>query len=227
MGPYRCAVIGCGLAGRTMPQSHIQGYTEHPLCEIVLHVDQDPAKLKGLVPSSLDFKTLRYQKPEIVSICTTEGTHLEVFRRVMKHWTPRAFFIEKPLATSSEACEEMAWTCDDKGIVLAVNHARAWDADTRRIETPKKITYGGKQWRNDVHAYHLAAMFDHQPEVVRGTSNGLWADGEPLWGNIRRNTMVKAISDIIACVELRKPYPDGHAMDAAIAVSKVLHRSRK
>ena len=225
MAAYRCVVIGCGLAGREMPQNHLQGYLQHPRCEVVLIIDKDPAKIKGAPVSSCQIKQIKFFRPDIVSIATPEETHLEVFREVLSYWTPQAFFIEKPLATSMDACEEIISVCEENGIVLAVNHARAWDSDVRR-KRPTVISYGGKPWRNDVHAFHLACMYGRIPhteiKLEEVEENGLWADGEKLWGDIRPNCMDKAISDIIACIEDRKPYPEGHGYDAEMAVEGVL-----
>jgi hypothetical protein len=208
-----------------MPQSHIKGYLQHPQCEIVLLIDKDPARIRGAPMSSLEIKQIKYFRPDIVSIATPEETHLEVFREVLTYWTPSAFFIEKPLATTMDACEEILSVCEEQGITLAVNHARAWDSDVHRMR-PAEISYGGRPWRNDVHAFHLACMYGRVPhteiEISEVEENGLWADGEPLWGNVRGNCMDKAISDIIACIDGKKPYPAGHGYDAEMAVEGVL-----
>jgi predicted dehydrogenase len=229
MSAYRCVVIGCGLAGKDMPQSHFNGYLRHPRCELVLLIDKDPAKIRGAPYAACEVKQIKHFRPDIVSIATTEGTHLEVFREVLSHWTPQAFFIEKPLATTLDACEEILSVCEEQGITLAVNHARAWDSDVRRMR-PTVISYGGRPWRNDVHAFHLASMYrtvhSEAPEfninIRQVEENGLWADGEKLWGTARKNCIDKAICDIIACTEGKKPYPAGHGYDAELAVESVL-----
>lgn len=229
-GNYRVAVIGCGLAGSTMPQSHIEGYVEHPLTRLVGLHDLEPGKaVAAAVRWRLDRRMifpclghLNHIRPHIISICTPEDTHIKIFREIMLSWWPRALFFEKPLAITEQGCEEISEACHRNHIVLAVNHSRAWDSDVKRMKPPELISFGGDQWRNDVHAMHLGLMFGNRFRVeYRPSENGLWADGQAMWGRVRRNVMVKAISDIIRCIETGKePECDGN--DGAAAVEATI-----
>jgi len=208
MGHYRAVVVGAGLAGSDMPQSHIEGYLEHPRCRLVGVIDPDLAALNFArkkhdlhgVAFSQEVEFAGALQPDIVSIATPEKTHLEVFRRLLLAYTPAAIFMEKPLATTRIAALEIAQTCEDLHIALAVNHARAWDADYRRMAPPKKIRYAGPDWRNDVHAFHLARMLGVDL-VEKVDGRGLWLDDAVVYGALRRNTMVNAISDLIRGIE--------------------------
>jgi len=173
--------------------------------------------------TSDDIASLGVVCPDIVSICTPEHTHLAVFIKVVRHCSPRAVFVEKPLATSADACKRIVDICRRHKIVLAVNHARAWDSDVRRLR-PSVIGYGGKPWRNDVHAHHLARMLGpcRLPRVEKvSEESGLWFDGKKAWGQLQRNAMFKAITDILRGIEEGKEPCCGGA-DATSAVIATL-----
>lgn len=227
MGHYRAVVIGAGLAGSEMPQSHIEGYLEHPRTRLVGVIDPSLACLQAArrkhalnCAFGQDVSFIGALHPEIVSIATPEDTHLEVFRRVLRAYTPAAIFMEKPLATTRVAALEIAQTSEDLHIVLAVNHARAWDLDYRRMTPPRKIRYAGPDWRNDVHAFHLAKMLGVD-KVEKTEGRGLWLDESVAYGALRRNTMAKAISDLIQGIEDGKR-PECGAREAIQAVLETI-----
>lgn len=214
-----------------MPQSHVEGYCEHPRTRLVCLIDTnieaaDRAAERVWKNDSISTDAmcmLEQLCPDIVSICTPEHTHLSVFLKMLRHHTPRAVFVEKPLATSRDGCERIVSLCRSHRIVLAVNHARAWDSDIRRLR-PTVIGYGGGPWRNDVHAHHLARLLGpcRLPRVEKvSEESGLWLDGRMVWGSLQRNTMFKAITDILQGIEEGKEPRCGGA-DATSAVIATL-----
>ena len=223
------AVVGCGLAGVDMPYSHLKGYVQHPRTTVALLIDTDVKKAVQarddysiMCPVAYDkWHALRMVQPVIVSICTPENSHVMVMRKVLRFWTPAAFFVEKPLATTLVGCEAIMEMCDEKNVLLAVNHSRAWDSDVRRMGRPSVIEFGGKPWRNDVHAMHLGLMLGDRFNVRKREENGLWADGKMLWGDTRENVMQKAISDILLGIETGKE-PECNGDDGANAVAATI-----
>jgi hypothetical protein len=191
-----------------MPQSHLEGYLEHPRTKLVGLIDSDSKALVGLsgrVPGSMPIATsvhmVSAMRPDIVSIATPEPTHVQIVRQVLSAITPRGIFLEKPIATTLEGAHWIVEECKDRGVILQVNHARAWDSDVRRREPPKEIRHGGPPWRNDVHAYHLASLYDPRPRVRPMPERGLTVDEEPLYGRLRPGTITKAISDLLHAIE--------------------------
>lgn len=239
MGKARAVVVGLGLAGSEMAGSHVEGYIEHPQVRLVGWIDKSKKQLEkarerwkagvGSGYIGTGFSVLQRLRPDIISIATSEGTHLQVMRRCLKYWVPQAFFIEKPLATSGEACVEILDLSRKHGFKVAVNHSRAWDRDVIRRKTPKEIRFGGPPWRNDVHAMHLALQFQAMDEIgeislIEVPERGLWVDGEQLRGFGRPNVMTNAISNILGAILYGLPIMcDGEEAMAAVEVT-LAHR---
>ena len=226
----RCVVVGVGIAGSKMEQSHMQTYLEHPRCDLAGIIDTSEIQLSAALElwrpytseilASTSYKLLRAVQPEIISICVPEVSHVHVFWSVLKIWNPSAILMEKPLATTPGGCEQIVGECERRKITLGVNHQRAWDGDFRRMDPPGMIWHSGPPWRTDVHAHHLAQMLGARKiQGQESEDRALMVDGGIARGSgsVRRNTHAKAISDLITGIETGKePECDGKAGTSAV-----------
>lgn len=138
---YSAAVIGCGRVGCSFDDDPTRGYTSthagayaaSPDVDLVALVDMDREKLvrygdKWDVPGRYtDYREmLEKEKPDIISVCTWNDTHLEIVRAAVEAGA-RAVFCEKPVADSLEAADEMVKVCTEAGVLLIVDHMRRFD----------------------------------------------------------------------------------------------------
>lgn len=120
---YKVLVVGCGNMGT----SHAKAYHQMEEFEIVGLVSRSPgsreklsATLGGL-PMFGDYKTaLEKTKPDVVSINTYPDTHAEYAQLALEH--NAHIFIEKPLATTVEAAEELIALAKKKNRKIVVGY---------------------------------------------------------------------------------------------------------
>lgn len=138
---YRAALIGCGRIGagvegysdKIQPWTHAGAYHENERIELVALVDTDQEKrtaAKKHFPEAALFASVREMmeqaKPDIVSIATPSETHASVLMEVAQ-FNPKAIVCEKPIAYSNEDAENMIRACNEKNILLFINHIRRFD----------------------------------------------------------------------------------------------------
>lgn len=70
---------------------------------------------------------LRWRVPELVSLCTPPETHAPLLARCVRAGV-KAVFCEKPLASTAAEALRSVRLCRERGVILAVNHTRRWDA---------------------------------------------------------------------------------------------------
>lgn len=111
-------MVGCGKMGT----SHALAYAEMPEFEVAGVVSRTPAsrkKLAGELGAVEDFasfeEALSECRPEAVCVSTYPDTHAEYVRKALEHGCH--VFVEKPLATTVPAAEEL--------VALARKHERA------------------------------------------------------------------------------------------------------
>ena len=74
-----------------------------------------------------DYKEmLREETLDIMSICTWNSTHLEIVREALKSGV-KAVFCEKPIADSLSNADKMISLCNERGVILQVDHQRRFD----------------------------------------------------------------------------------------------------
>lgn len=144
---YRAAVIGCGRVGcgfdddplRGYISTHAGAYTHTPGVELVALVDVDTARLqkygdKFKVPGRYtDYRAmLREQKPDFVSICTWNDTHLPIVNDAVDAGV-RAVFCEKPIADTLASADAIIRKCDEAGVVLMIDHHRRFDKSHQQL----------------------------------------------------------------------------------------------
>lgn len=147
---YRAAVIGCGLIGSAFASdesrigvfTHAGAYRACARTELVALADSDPAKIAAArlqwgLPAAdcfLDVHTMLAQRqPHIVSIATPDSSHYAVTRAVLECPSVRAILAEKPLALDPAEAEQLVQLAAARGVLLAVNYSRRFDANHRAV----------------------------------------------------------------------------------------------
>lgn len=138
--PLRAAVIGCGRIGcgfdddprRHHVSTHAGAYAEAQGVVLAALCDLDRDKVskyaakygvKGYTDPS---EMLEAEKPDLLSVCTREDSHLEMVRLGVEQGV-KLILCEKPIADSLEAAAEMIALCRQHGVLLSINHQRRFD----------------------------------------------------------------------------------------------------
>ncbi len=138
----RAAVIGLGNIGflfnldplRKTTWSHVSAY-KNSNCVLLsgaAEIDEEKISLfqdrYSAIPVYKEISDLmEHCNPDIVSICTPTASHYPIIRE-LSQYPVKGIFCEKPLAFEIEEGSEMVRLCDERGIILAVNHTRRWDS---------------------------------------------------------------------------------------------------
>jgi len=141
---YKAAIVGCGRIASEFDEnplmkksygifSHAGGYADNPNIDLIAAADISEEKLKrcgklwNIPKLYYDYiELLKNEELDILSICTWNTTHLEVFENAVKNGV-KAVFCEKPISNSLKNADRMVKIAKDHGIVLQVNHYRRWD----------------------------------------------------------------------------------------------------
>lgn len=134
-------IVGCGrIAGgynRSAADAkiltHALAYTRHPAYELAACVDTDGETRSAFmkkwnVPngySTLD-DALKAQQYDIVSVCSSTGTHLPALKRLLTA-SPKAVFVEKPLDGKAGEARALGASFAKMKIPVAVNFGRRFD----------------------------------------------------------------------------------------------------
>jgi predicted dehydrogenase len=136
---HRAAIIGCGRigtdtgepgTGSSRIRSHAAAYTDSQRTELVALCDTDAGRLAlaaerwpgAACYSSVD-DLLTHEHPDLVSICTSPGSHCDVLGEVLRAEVP-GVLLEKPIAAQLEDAERALGIAADSGSRIAVNYIR-------------------------------------------------------------------------------------------------------
>jgi predicted dehydrogenase len=129
------AVIGCGYWGPNL----IRNYRSNPDCRLKVICDRDESRLEkmhGLYPEvAVETNVHRVlEDPDVdaVVIAVPVCYHFELAKKsllVGKH-----VFVEKPMASSSEQCEELVELSTQQGLILMVGHTFLYSPAVRMIK---------------------------------------------------------------------------------------------
>lgn len=119
------------------PASHAAAYHLHPRTELVGVCDLRPETLETCrqrwqdvwpdLHGYTDFaQMLRIEKPDLVSIATSDHTHADLCVAAAQSGA-RAILCEKPIATSLADADRMIEATSSRGVLLSVEHTRRWD----------------------------------------------------------------------------------------------------
>lgn len=144
---FRAGIVGCGRIGsefdddpkRKMISSHAGAYSVVDEVDLVAACDLSKEKLERCgkrwhIPSLYeDFREmLRKEALDILSICTWNPTHLDIVREAVNSGV-KAIFCEKPIADSLKNADQMIRLCNEKGVILQVDHQRRFDTFHQEI----------------------------------------------------------------------------------------------
>ena len=131
----KVGVVGCGYWGPNL----IRNFRSIPNCQLKVMCDVSESRLahlKSLYPE-VDTET------DFNRMLTGAGLDAVVIATSVKHHFPMAkaallsgkhTFIEKPMAASSEQCEELVELAQKKGLVLMVGHTFLYSPAVRKIK---------------------------------------------------------------------------------------------
>lgn len=175
-------------------------YEMHPRCELMWGYDELVERSFGKFYPGID----------ILSICVPARRHLQEIHKQITFIKPKAFLLEKPMAMTVSECDQIIDVCLEYSIVLAINHQRAW-------ELGGTVEWSGDPLENGAHAAELANRLhlnlSRKVAPYASLSINTYAGGPMV--------SLRAIDDIIACIEGRKEKPacDGWAGREAVRVA--------
>lgn len=130
----KVGLIGCGYWGPLLARN----FRGVPQCQLKAVCDVDIGRVKHVCALYPDLegitapeRLIAARDLEAVVIATPVKSHYPLAKASLlagKHT-----FVEKPLATSSEECEELIDIAERKGLVLAVDHTFLYSAPVRKI----------------------------------------------------------------------------------------------
>jgi predicted dehydrogenase len=191
----RAAIVGCGRIGcafdddpkRGYVSTHAGAYSATPETPLVALADLDESRLKkygakfGVSALYRDYREmLRAERPDVLSVCTWNDTHLEIIEAAVEAGV-RGIFCEKPLADTLEAADRIVELCERRGVVLLVDHVRRFDPFHQEIAA---FIQGGHLGRiQQVTAYYTAGLANtgsHLVDLLRlYVGEAAWVQGLP------------------------------------------------
>lgn len=133
--PIRLGVAGCGYWGPNL----IRNFRALPGCQLSMMCDLDTSRLRHLqtlypeVEGATDYAhMLNGINLEAVVIATSVANHYPMAKAALlagKHT-----FIEKPMASSAEHCEELVAIARRNGLILMTGHTFLYSSAVRKIQ---------------------------------------------------------------------------------------------
>jgi predicted dehydrogenase len=134
-------MIGCGrprstegATGFGMAHRHMAGYAASGRCTLVAVADLSRANAEAFVAAHnsaaaifADYREMMQKvRPDIVSVCLWPHLHAEVVCGTAP-FRPRVILCEKPMDIHWDAALRMHATCQQHGVLLAINHQRRFN----------------------------------------------------------------------------------------------------
>ncbi len=151
---FRAGLIGCGRIGcgfdddskKKVIFTHASAYTRFKKTNLIALADIDSKKLlkygekfsvRNLYRNYKEM--LSKEKIDILSICTPTKTHWPIVQYASK-FPIRAIYCEKPISDNLKDAKKMIKLCQERKILLMVNHQRRFDPFYRELK--QKIADG-------------------------------------------------------------------------------------
>ncbi len=199
---YNAAIVGCGRIASDFDDdplmrknygiySHAGAYVDNPNIELIAAADISDEQLNkfgkrwSIHRLYKDYRELlKNEEIDILSICTWNSTHLEIFEEAVKNGV-KAIFCEKPISNSLKNADKMLEIANDHGVLLIINHSRRWDKlykDIRDYIREGKL--GDIQQASCYYSGGIANTCSHLFDVLRmffGDVNNVcsWHKGDP------------------------------------------------
>lgn len=191
----RAAVVGCGRIAsgfaadpkrKGIISTHAQAYLADKRTELAAACDLDPVKLsqfgktwnvKALYTDLAEM--LKKEKPDVLSICTWNGTHRAIFEAAVRAGV-RGVICEKPVSDTLEASDAMIALSKRSGVPLLVNYTRRYVKLYHSLKA--RIERGELGAIQGVSAYYTAGTVNtatHLFDYLRfffGDADWVWAD---------------------------------------------------
>lgn len=181
---YKAALIGCGRIGSEFSEdpliqgvyTHAEAYTISSGTDLVAVCDPDPLKLKKCqerwsVQKAFSEYTemLRIVRPDIVSVCTPDGTHYQILSHILKNTETRAIIAEKPLAMTLPEAAAIVSLAEEKGVVIAVNYFRRYAGNHQRVREliSERELFGSIQAVSGFYSKGILHNGTHMLDLVR------------------------------------------------------------
>ena len=193
---YRSAFIGCGLRSK----NHLKAYEHVKSIEVAALADLDEEKLNergdafGIKARYTDMvQMLKEVKPDIVHCVTQPNFRVQPVRTCAEHGV-KAIIIEKPMAETLSAAEEIEKIAADTGIKVIVNTQRryfeSWQrvvelANSEQAGRIRKIRINCSPSVNCTGSHHIdqvqSLLGDPDPKTVLATAYGAedWYTNHP------------------------------------------------
>ena len=189
MEMWKSVVIGLGKIGlmyemdphRSTPSSHSMAYHMNHQTSLVGAADFDVNKkyiLQKVASEAIFFSDMKSCikdcDPDIVSVCTPQGCHLENIQMILEIGNPKVIFCEKPLVSSLREAEDLIGILrQHPECILIPNISRRWCPGMRRItDFIKSESYGRLEkihirytrgiYNTGSHLFDLLCMWSHQ-----------------------------------------------------------------
>jgi predicted dehydrogenase len=145
---WRAALVGCGKIGSEFADdpkitdifTHAGAWCACDDVELVAVCDADPSRAGkcaqrwGVAQQFTDVgEMLQLTRPELVSVCTPDDTHMRVLSQVFATPSVRGVLAEKPLALNSTDGRDLVEQAAIHGIALAVNYSRRYAIGQRQL----------------------------------------------------------------------------------------------
>lgn len=203
---YRAALIGCGRIGATLAENplapgdvrtHAAAYVACPDTELVAVCDTDVDRLAhcaeryAITRRYSDAELmLREVRPEIVSICTPDQTHVPLANLALSVPGLRAILLEKPISDDLDAAKGLVRAADSAGVLLVINYSRrfapVWREITRHVQdggigAPEHIAgrYSNGLLRNGSHWLDMARAIMGEVREVRASDHSRHVQSDP------------------------------------------------
>jgi len=196
---YRTAIIGLGRiastiddeirpgSGTMLPYSHMACYRDVPAVAVVAGADpyeeqRDAFGTRwGVERLYADYREmLERERPDIVSVCTSAKPRPAIVTDCAEAGVS-AIWAEKPIAFSLAEADAMVEACRRRGVKLAINCSRHWDANWNQVRALVDAGELGKV--QQVTGYGQAGIShngSHLLDLVRYLAGGevTWVLGE-------------------------------------------------
>jgi len=193
---YRATVIGAGRIGAEFDECHARSYSELGILDGLVDIDVSKAIMAYKRWNGNWAANEVLQDADIYSICTPPETHLTILKQL---GNAKGIYCEKPIATTLEDADEMIQFCEERGIVLQVNHQRRWGVPT--------LYYSRGILNTMTHGFDLLRMLFGDNEYKEGyfgkvKIQEVMTDDPVFEFKIdTKNAILKGVEHLIDCIE--------------------------
>lgn len=164
----RIAVIGCGYWGPNL----IRNFNQNTSCDLAIVCDKDQSRLDAMkaaypnVETTTSFEeVLERDDVDAIAIATPARSHYSLIKQALRYG--KHVLVEKPLAMSSEECEELIFFAGVQRRVLMVGHTFLYSPALIKVKELTSPEYLGDMFYLYSHRVNLGRV---QKDV-----NALWS----------------------------------------------------